>query len=143
EGVAARAGFVTSFGADQARGELDELRRDFVRKAVLAGTDRVCRPLLRAGVSADRLATTTLGDLVPSPEVAGRRGRGSEVGLPSDSRAALLVDGVTGAPIGLDGIRTYLGKARLTRVNMEANGSVCRGMLASRYGVAHDEDGVS
>ncbi len=43
-GVAARAGFVGTFG-DEANDELDELRRGFLRKAVLAGTDRVCRPL--------------------------------------------------------------------------------------------------
>ena len=48
DGVAARAGFVESFEGF-ANDELDDLRRDFVRKAVLAGTDRVCRPLLAAG----------------------------------------------------------------------------------------------
>ena len=47
-GVAARAGFAASF-AGEAVGELDELRADFLRKAVLAGTDQVCRPLLAAG----------------------------------------------------------------------------------------------
>ena len=54
-GVAARAGFVGSFGGEAA-GELDGLRADFLRKAVLAGTDRVCRPLLAAGVSPAELA---------------------------------------------------------------------------------------
>ena len=47
-GVAARAGFVQSFDG-LAETELDELRTDFVRKAMLAATDRVCRPLLAAG----------------------------------------------------------------------------------------------
>src|SRR5437762_2036085 len=65
-GVAARAGFVGTFGA-QAAGELDTLRADFLRKAVLAGTDRVCRPLLRDAVD---LTGATLGDLPPSPELA-------------------------------------------------------------------------
>ena len=51
-GVAARAGFVASFG-DEAAAELDQLRTDFIRKAVLAGTDRVCRPLLAAGRTMD------------------------------------------------------------------------------------------
>lgn len=140
EGVAARAGFVASFGADQAAAELDELRRDFVRKAVLAGTDRVCRPLLRGGMTPNRLANTTLGELAPSPELARLCERRREVGLPSDGGAALLVDVVTGAPIGPDDLRSHLGKARLTRVNIQANTGVCRGMLASRYGLAHDED---
>ena len=52
-GVAARSGFVESFEG-LADGELDELRTDFVRKAVLAGTDRVCRPLLAAGTDHGR-----------------------------------------------------------------------------------------
>ena len=67
-GVAARSGFAESFGG-LADGELDELRTDFVRKAVLAGTDRVCRPLLAAGTTVDELAELTLGDVPPSPDL--------------------------------------------------------------------------
>src|SRR6202000_24223 len=44
-GVAARAGFVGSFDGE-AVAELDDLRAAFLRKAVLAGTDQVCRPVL-------------------------------------------------------------------------------------------------
>ena len=47
-GVAAHAGFAQSFDGE-AVGELHELRADFLRKAVMAGTDQVCRPLLSAG----------------------------------------------------------------------------------------------
>ena len=47
-GVAARAGFVAAFDG-LAEHELDELRREFVRKAMLAAQDRVVRPLLAAG----------------------------------------------------------------------------------------------
>ena len=47
-GVAARAGFAQSFDGE-AVGELHQLRADFLRKAVMAGTDQVCRPLLAAG----------------------------------------------------------------------------------------------
>ncbi len=49
-GVAARAGFVHSFDGE-AVSELHGLRADFLRKAVMAGTDQVCRPLLAAGTS--------------------------------------------------------------------------------------------
>ena len=51
-GVAARAGFVASFDG-LAEQELDELRREFLRKAMLAAQDRVVRPLLAAGVRPD------------------------------------------------------------------------------------------
>ena len=81
-GIAARSGFAESFGS-LADGELDELRTDFVRKAVLAGTDRVCRPLLAEGRTMDDLAELTLGDLPPSPDLTRLRARRAELGLPA------------------------------------------------------------
>ncbi len=48
DGVAAQAGFVQTFDGE-AVSELHGLRADFLRKAVMAGTDQVCRPLLAAG----------------------------------------------------------------------------------------------
>ncbi len=132
-GIAARAGFAESFGS-LAAGELDELRTDFVRKAVLAGTDRVCRPLLAAGRTMDELAELTLGDVPPSPDLTRLRARRAELGLPASDDSALLVDATTGEAVGVQALPLHLRKARLTRVNTEANGSVCRGMLSHRYG---------
>lgn len=63
-GVAAAAGFADSF-AGLAEGELDALRTDFVRKAVLAGTDLVSRPLVAAGATPEELAALTLGTTPP------------------------------------------------------------------------------
>jgi hypothetical protein len=131
-GIAARSGFRETFG-DQACGELDELRADFLRKAVLAGTDRVCRPLLRSGVPPDRLATLTLGDVQPSTDLDRLRERRRELGLPAGDDAPLLLDPATGAPVAPDDLRLHLAKARLTRVNIDANGSICGGMLHHRY----------
>jgi metal-sulfur cluster biosynthetic enzyme len=132
-GVAARAGFVRTFG-DQAVGELDELRADFVRRAVLAGTDRVCRAMLSAGRAAQDLIGMTLRAVPPSRDLDRLRARRREIGLPADDDAALLVDPSTGDPIDAGGLRMHLGRARLSRVNIEANSSICRGMLAHRYG---------
>ena len=134
-GVAARAGFVGSFG-DQAAAELDDLRADFLRKAVLAGTDRVARPLLSAGRSPAELAGLRLGDLPGTPELDRLRARRAELGLPAGDDAPLLVDASTGAPVEPDALPLHLGRARLTRVSLEANGGVCRGMLRGRYGDA-------
>jgi metal-sulfur cluster biosynthetic enzyme len=132
-GVAARAGFENTFGA-LAAGELDQLRVDFLRKALLAGTDRVCRPLLAGGRDPAELAGLRLGDVPASPELDRLRARRAELGLPAGDDAPLLVDAVTGAPVEPDGLRVHLGRARLTRVSLEANGGVCRGMLHGRYG---------
>ena len=132
-GVAARAGFVESFGG-LAAGELDTLRTDFVRKAMLAGTDRVCRPLLASGRTTDELAGMTLGDVPPSDDLDRLRSRRAELGLPSEDSSPLLVDATTGEGVGAEALPMHLSRARLTRVNSEANGSMCRGMLAHRYG---------
>jgi metal-sulfur cluster biosynthetic enzyme len=132
-GIAARAGFVASFDG-LAESELDELRADFVRKAVLAGTDRVCRPLLAAGATPDQLAELTLGAVPPSPDRERLRARRAELGLPSGDDSPLLVDAKTGEAVGAQALPLHLRRTRLTRVNVEANGSMCRGMLRERYG---------
>ncbi|MGW6276886.1 iron-sulfur cluster assembly protein [Kribbella sp. NPDC055071] len=131
-GVAARAGFVASFDGEAAA-ELDELRRTFVSKAMLAGTDQVCRPLVAAGTDPAELSRLTLGDVPASPELDRLRRRRVELGLPDDDTAPLLVDPGTGTPIAAAGAPKYLGLARLTRTGIEANTGICRGMLRHRY----------
>jgi metal-sulfur cluster biosynthetic enzyme len=132
-GVAARSGFVASFG-DEAAAELDQLRADFIRKAVLAGTDRVCRPLLAAGSTMDELAMMTLGAVPSSPDLDRLRARRQEIGLPSSDDSPLLIDAQSGAAIGAAALPMHLNRTRLTRVNIDANAGVCRGMLHARYG---------
>jgi metal-sulfur cluster biosynthetic enzyme len=131
-GVAARAGFAAAFDGE-AVSELDGLRADFLRKAVMAGTDQVCRPLLAAGATPDGLRAMTLGELPASGALGRLRRRRAELGLPADDAAPLLIDPVTGAPVGRDALPLHLRRARTTRVSIEANASICRGMLRHRY----------
>ena len=131
-GVAARAGFANSFDGE-AVGELDELRADFLRKAVMAGTDQVCRPLLAAGTDPASLPALTLGEVPPSRALQRLRERRAELGLPASDDAPLLIDPKSGEPVSPDSLRLHLGRARLTRTSLEANGSICRGMLRHRY----------
>jgi len=131
-GVAARSGFVTSFDG-LAEGELDELRTDFLRKAMLAATDRVCRPLLAAGRTPDELAGLTLGGVPESPDRERLRSRRAELGLPAGLDAPLLVDPVRGEAVGVESLPLHLRRARLTGVSLQANGGVCRGLLRERY----------
>jgi metal-sulfur cluster biosynthetic enzyme len=131
-GVAARAGFERSF-AGEAAGELDQLRRDFLRKAVLAGTDQVCRPLLAAGCDPAELAATTLGEVPPSAELDRLLQRRSDLGLPTGPDAPLLVDPATGESVPVDKLPLHMRKARITQVGIEANTGICRGMLQHRY----------
>jgi metal-sulfur cluster biosynthetic enzyme len=134
-GVAARAGFAQSFDGE-AVGELHELRADFLRKAVMAGTDQVCRPLLAAGTSPASLPGLTLGEVPHSAALDRLRQRRAELGLPSDDDAPLLIDPATGAPVSGDAMPLHLRRARTTAISIEANGGICRGMLQHRYGVA-------
>jgi metal-sulfur cluster biosynthetic enzyme len=131
-GVAAQAGFVESFDG-LAQSELGQLRADFLRKAVLAATDRVCRPLLDAGRGPEELAGLTLADLPASPGRDRLVARRRQLGLQAGDDSALVIDPATGAPVEAAALALHLRRARLTRVSVEANGEVCRGLLRERY----------
>ena len=131
-GVAARAGFARSFDGE-AVGELHALRADFLRKAVMAGTDVVCRPLLANGVSPAALLTLTLGELPASRALDRLRQRRVELGLPAGDDAPLLIEPSTGAAVSADAVPLHLRRARTTRVSIQANADICRGMLRHRY----------
>jgi metal-sulfur cluster biosynthetic enzyme len=134
-GVAARSGFARSFDGE-AVGELHDLRAGFLRKAVMAGTDQVCRPLLAAGAEPASLLTMTLGAVPGSAALDRLRQRRAELGLPAGDDAPLLVDPATGEAVGAEAVPLHLRRARTTRVSIEANSGICRGMLRHRYGAA-------
>jgi metal-sulfur cluster biosynthetic enzyme len=133
-GVAARAGFVASFDG-LAENELDGLRRDFLRKAVLASQDRVARPLLAAGVTPALLGAMTLGELPASADRERLRDRRVELGIPSGDDDPLLVH-ANGTKVDGVEVRLHLHRARTVRVSIDANGDYCRQLLAQRYGLA-------
>jgi len=131
-GVAANAGFVHSFDGE-AVSELHELRAGFLRKAIMAGTDQVCRPLLAGGTDPARLLDLALGDLPPSAPLERLRQRRAELGLPAGDDAPLVIEPATGARVSPDAVALHLRRARVTRISIESNGSICRGMLRHRY----------
>jgi len=132
KGVAAQEGFVKSFDGE-AVAELSDLRAQFLRKAVMAGTDQVCRPLVAAGTSPAELLALTLGALPASPELTRLRQRRADLGLPAGDDAPLLIDPQTGERIAEPAVPLHLRKARVTRAGIEANTSICSGMLKVRY----------
>jgi metal-sulfur cluster biosynthetic enzyme len=131
-GVAAQAGFVKSFDGE-AVAELGDLRAQFLRKAVMAGTDQVCRPLLTAGVTPEELRVLTLGATPRSEQLDRLRQRRADLGLPAGDDAPLLVDPQTGARVEAAAVPLHLRKARVTRAGIEANTSICSGMFRVRY----------
>lgn len=140
-GVAARAGFVGSMtGAPagtapvgEAVAELDELRATFTARAVMAGTDVVVRPLLRAGRTPAEVAAMTLGEAPDTRDRERLRARRGELGLPASDDSPLVVD-PTGNAVGLDALPLHLRKARSYQVGVEANTTICSGQLTARYG---------
>lgn len=140
-GVAARAGFVDAF-AGEAVNDLESLRAGFLRKAVMAGTHLVCRPLVANGMTPEMLADLALGNVPPSPALDRLRRRRIDLGLPAGDDAALLIDPASGEPVGAGAIPMHLRRARTTHVNIDANTSICRGMFAHRY-VGAGCDGVA
>jgi metal-sulfur cluster biosynthetic enzyme len=130
-GVAARAGFVSTFDGLAER-ELDDLRRDFVRKAMLAAQERVVRPLLSQGMAPDELATLRLGDVPDSDDRSRLRSRRAELGLPADDGDPLLIN-VDGSSVERTEVRVHIRRAQTVRVSIEANSDYCRQLLRERY----------
>ena len=131
-GVAAQAGFVASF-TGEATSELTELRATFLRKAILANTDQICRPLVDAGATPTDLANLTLGATPRSEQLDRLRKRRQELALPADDDSPLLLDPATGQRIPESSVPLHLRRARVTQTSLEANTSICSGMFKARY----------
>jgi hypothetical protein len=106
---------------------------------MLAGQDRVARPLLADGRQPEELAALRLGDVPRTPDLDRLRERRSELGIRADDDAPLLVDDA-GAAVGPDALPLHLRRVRTTRVNIEANASHCLSLLATRYGIGSVTD---
>jgi len=139
EGVAQRRSFQESFEG-LADDELDDLRRLFRRKALLARQQKLVRALLDRGTTVEQLGRLRLGDLEPSPELQTYLQRRAELGLDVSPEAPLVVD-TDGNPIPAELLDGHLRFARLTRVSIEGNAGFCRGMLATRYQLPLHERG--
>ncbi len=132
DGVAARAGFMETFEGE-AVDDLEELRRTFFAKAVLAGQDRVARPLVDAGATPAELAAMTLGEVPPSVDLDRLRQRRAALGLPHVDDSPLLMH-ADGSALTTEQVPLHLRRARVTRIGIETNGEYCKSLLVERYG---------
>jgi metal-sulfur cluster biosynthetic enzyme len=135
-GVSASRGFAGAFPglADSSDEGLDELRATFTRKAHRASQERVASALLRDGRDVTDLATLTLADAHPGPDLDRPVRRRAELGLRCDAGAALLLHD-DGRPVASADLPLQLRLARTTRVSIEGNAALCRGLLGVRYGL--------
>ena len=134
-GVAARAGFARSFDGE-AVGELHELRADFLRKAVMAGPTWSAARWPRRAPRHRSWPRSPWAKRRRPRALERLRQRRAELGLPAGDDAPLLIDPATGAPLRDDAVPLHLRRAHTTRVSIEANAGICRGMLRHRYGTS-------
>jgi len=134
--VRAGTGFSGAFPGETT-GELDELRTLFRRKALVARQSRVAEQLGR-----DDLAALTLAD-VPGGHDADRcLVLREQLGLRTDRAAPAFVR-PEGTPVAAEEMDRWLRLARLVRVSLEGNGSICRGLLSRRYGIPDPEEAAA
>jgi len=138
-GMTYERGFEGTFAGETEGESLDELRAIFRRKAFISRQEKLCRTLLATGYSAAELAQTRLGE-VPASEAKDKYLiRREELGLDASAEAPLVVD-PEGNHIPEDAVVQHLRFARITRVSIEGNSGMCRGLLATRYGIPDPEE---
>jgi metal-sulfur cluster biosynthetic enzyme len=126
----------------ETEGDLDALRELFQRKALLARQARLCQALLAAGATPEAVVTLRVADLPGSSEAVRSVELRTALGLPYGPDAPALVAG-DGSALAPDDLHTWLRRARLVSLSLEANGGMCRDLLRVRYGVVSNLEEVA
>ncbi|MDP9424482.1 MAG: iron-sulfur cluster assembly protein [Actinomycetota bacterium] len=132
-GVNDERGFDRAFKGETEGPDLEGLRNTFQRKAFVSRQEQLCRALLANGNTPAELAELALDDVPPSADFETYLQRRAELGLDVSAEAPLVVD-PDGNRVPKDAVVAHLRFARLTRVSIEGNAGLCRGLLATRYG---------
>jgi metal-sulfur cluster biosynthetic enzyme len=138
-GVNEEKGFEGAFPDETESPDLEELRSTFRRKSFVARQEELCRALLAEGHRPEKLAGMRLRE-VPSSEMLEKYlTRRAELGLDVSPEAPLLVD-PDGKRVPEEAVIQHLRFARTVRVSIEGNAELCRGLLATRYGIPGREE---
>jgi metal-sulfur cluster biosynthetic enzyme len=138
-GVNNEHGFDGAFPDETESPDLEELRTVFRRKSFVSRQEQLCRELLAEGNTPSDLAGMTLADLPASDSLQKYLERRAGLGLDVSSEAPLIVD-PEGKRIPEDAVVQHLRFARTVRVSIEGNAELCRGLLATRYGIHETEE---
>jgi metal-sulfur cluster biosynthetic enzyme len=136
-GVAGGRGFAGSFPG-LADGELEQLRITFQRKAHRACQEQVAAHLLKTGWTVADLVGATLADAGAGQELDRLVRRRTELNLPAGRDAPVLLQD-DGTPISELDLPVQLRLAKTTRISIEGNSGLCRGLLSVRYGLPRPE----
>jgi metal-sulfur cluster biosynthetic enzyme len=138
-GVNAEHGFDGAFPDETESPDLEELRTVFRRKSFVSRQEQLCRELLAADHTPSDLAGMSLADVPASDLLQKYLERRSELGLDVSCDAPLVVD-PDGKRVPEEAVVRHLRFARTVRVSIEGNAELCRGLLATRYGVPEREE---
>jgi metal-sulfur cluster biosynthetic enzyme len=131
--------FESAFPGETA-GSLDALRELFQRKALLGRQARVCQALLEEdGATPEKVVARRVADLPDTPDAVRVAALRAALGLPHDPDAPALIAG-DGASLTVSDLPTWLRRARLVSLSLEANGGMCRDLLRARYGNSEPEE---
>jgi metal-sulfur cluster biosynthetic enzyme len=138
-GMADERGFSGTFPGETEGESLNELRAIFRRKSFVARQERLCRALLAEGYTPAQLARMRLEEVPASEAKVKYLSRREELGLDVSAGASLVVD-PDGTKVPEDAVVEHLRFARITRISIEGNAGMCRGLLATRYGIPDPEE---
>jgi metal-sulfur cluster biosynthetic enzyme len=138
-GVNEDHGFDGAFAGEAEGPDLEELRTVFRRKSFVSRQEQLCRELLAADHTPSDLAGMILADVPASGALHKYLERRAELGLDTSEGAPLVVD-PDGKPVPEEAVVQHLRFARTVRVSIEGNAELCRGLLATRYGLRETEE---
>jgi metal-sulfur cluster biosynthetic enzyme len=119
----------------ETEGGLDALRELFHRKALVARQSGICEDLLAAGATPEEVTARRVADLPDDPNARRCLELREHLSIATDAAAAAFVL-PDGTPIAAADLTHWLRMARLVRTSLEANGGICRSLLAVRYDIA-------
>ena len=119
----------------ETEGELDAPARAVpaqgARRAPVRGCARRC---WSRGATAEEVTAARVADLPRDPDALRCLELREQLGIPAGDAAPAFVR-PDGAPIAAADLTRWLRTARLVRTSLEANGGICRALLAARYDI--------
>jgi metal-sulfur cluster biosynthetic enzyme len=131
-------GFAQAFPGET-EGELDALRELFRRKALVARQSRLCEAWMAGGATAEEVTARRVADLPDQHDARRCVELRRHLGIPADDAAPAFVL-PDGAPLAAADLSHWMRVARLVLTSLEANGAICRSLLAVRYDIPDPEE---
>jgi metal-sulfur cluster biosynthetic enzyme len=126
-------GFTGAFPGETDDDDLEALRELFTRKALIARQGRVCEQMLAGGATEQDVVSATVAELpADSPDAIRALELRAQLGFAAAPDAPAFIQ-PNGEPVTLDQLTRWLRAARLVRTGLEANGGMCRSLLAFRH----------